>query len=112
MTHFTAFSRGAFSIIFLKILMEFPWAENGKKNAREIARKLKGKKIDVAIHTRLSRSKETLKIALKFHPDRGKWNNSANVIESYKRISEIKGISLEETEKMIFNNYQRIFGKV
>ena len=46
------------------------------------------------------------------HPDRGKWNNSANVIESYKRISEIKGISLEETEKMIFNNYQRVFGKV
>ena len=46
------------------------------------------------------------------HPDRGKGNNSANVIESYKKISEIKGMSLEETEKVIFNNYQRIFGKV
>jgi len=41
----------------------------GKKNALEIAKQLKDKKIDVAIHTRLSRSSDSLKPVLKFHPE-------------------------------------------
>jgi broad specificity phosphatase PhoE len=41
----------------------------GIKNAKDIALKLKNKKIDVAIQTRLSRSKDTLKYVLKFHPE-------------------------------------------
>ena len=41
----------------------------GKRHALKIARQLKDKKIDVAIHTRLSRSKDTLSPVLKFHPE-------------------------------------------
>jgi len=41
----------------------------GLKNAKVLACKLKGKKIDVAYQTRLSRSKNTLKEVLKYHPE-------------------------------------------
>ena len=41
----------------------------GKLQARIIAKKLKNKKFQVAIQTRLSRSKDTLKPVLKFHPE-------------------------------------------
>lgn len=41
----------------------------GKRHAVKIAKQLKGKRIDVAIHTRLSRSKDTLAPVLKFHPE-------------------------------------------
>jgi len=41
----------------------------GKKDAKKVARKLKNKKIDIAFHTSLPRSKETLKYILKYHPE-------------------------------------------
>ncbi len=41
----------------------------GEKHAKIIAKKLRGKKFEVAIHTRLSRSKDTLKPVLKYHPE-------------------------------------------
>ena len=41
----------------------------GIKNAQEIAKKLKNKKIDVAYHSHLSRSKDTLKEILRYHPE-------------------------------------------
>lgn len=41
----------------------------GYKNARKVAQKLKNKRFQVAYYTRLSRSKETLKEVLKFHPE-------------------------------------------
>lgn len=41
----------------------------GRKHAGIIAEKLKDKEIDVAIHTRLSRSKDTLRPILKGHPE-------------------------------------------
>ena len=41
----------------------------GIRQARVIAHKLKNKKIDVAFQTELSRSKDTLKEVLKFHPE-------------------------------------------
>jgi len=41
----------------------------GRKHAEKIARELKNKKFGVAIHTRLSRSKDTLRPVLKFHPE-------------------------------------------
>jgi len=43
--------------------------KEGYGNARKVARKLKNKKFQVAYHTRLSRSKDTLKEVLKFHPE-------------------------------------------
>ena len=41
----------------------------GVKDAKKVAKKLKNKKIDIAIQTRLSRSKDTLKEVIKFHPE-------------------------------------------
>jgi bisphosphoglycerate-dependent phosphoglycerate mutase family 1 len=41
----------------------------GRRHAETIARKLKNKKFEVAIRTHLSRSKDTLKPVLKFHPE-------------------------------------------
>lgn len=43
------------------------------------------------------------------HPDKEKDNEPANVIESYKKIAEIKELSLAEVEKAIEKNYQRLF---
>ncbi|MGV8142066.1 MAG: TatD family hydrolase [Candidatus Pacearchaeota archaeon] len=43
------------------------------------------------------------------HPDK-KWpNEPANVVESYKKIAEIKVLKLKEVEKKIEENYKRIF---
>ena len=41
----------------------------GIKDAKKVAHKLKNKKFQVAYKTRLSRSKDTLKHVLKFHPE-------------------------------------------
>ncbi|MBI2138104.1 histidine phosphatase family protein [Candidatus Woesearchaeota archaeon] len=41
----------------------------GKKQAEKIARMLKGKRIDAAYQTRLSRSKDTLRPVLRLHPE-------------------------------------------
>ncbi len=41
----------------------------GREDAKIIAERLKGKKFQLAIHTSLSRSKETLKEVLKNHPE-------------------------------------------
>ena len=49
--------------------MDSKLTKNGRKNALNIARQLKDKKIDVAIHTRLSRTKDTLATVLKYHPE-------------------------------------------
>lgn len=42
---------------------------HGIKDAKKIAKKLKNKRIDVAYYTRLSRSKDTLRYILKYHPE-------------------------------------------
>ncbi|MCK4588806.1 MAG: histidine phosphatase family protein [Nanoarchaeota archaeon] len=41
----------------------------GIKDAKKVAQKLKNKKFQVAYYTRLSRSKDTLKYVLKYHPE-------------------------------------------
>lgn len=43
--------------------------KQGINHAKQIAKKLKNKKIQLAIHTKLSRSKDTLKPVLKTHPE-------------------------------------------
>ncbi len=40
---------------------------------------------------------------------RDEMNEPANVIESYKEIARIKGLTLEEVRNMIYMNYQRVF---
>ena len=43
------------------------------------------------------------------HPDKKFPNEPSNVIESYKKISEIKKISLAEVERIIEGNYNELF---
>jgi len=43
------------------------------------------------------------------HPDKEFPNEPENVIESYKKISEIKKISLKEVEKTLEKNYANFF---
>jgi len=43
--------------------------KSGIEDAKKVAKKLKNKNIGIAIHTKLSRSKQTLKEVLKFHPE-------------------------------------------
>lgn len=43
--------------------------KEGKEHAELIAKKLKGKKFQAAVHTSLSRSIDTLKPVLKYHPE-------------------------------------------
>ena len=43
--------------------------KSGIKDAKIVAKKLKNKKFQVAFYTKLSRSKDTLKYILKFHPE-------------------------------------------
>ncbi len=49
--------------------MDSKLTAQGKKHALKIAKQLKDKQIDVAIHTSLSRSKDTLAPVLKRHPE-------------------------------------------
>jgi bisphosphoglycerate-dependent phosphoglycerate mutase len=62
----------------------------GKKQAKVIAEKLKNKKIDVAFQTSLSRSKDTLKEILKFHPECKKRITDDKMIERGYGILEGK----------------------
>jgi len=43
------------------------------------------------------------------HPGRAGENSPANVIASYEKISEIKGLSLDEVEKQIEANFNELF---
>jgi len=58
----------------------------GYKDAKKVALKLKNKKIDAAYHTHLSRSKDTLKEVLKYHPE------CKQLIEDDRHIERSYGI--------------------
>jgi len=63
----------------------------GIKDAKTIAEKLKNKKIDVAFQTHLSRSKDTLKYVLKYHPECKKIITDDRMIErSYGKLEGLK----------------------
>lgn len=61
--------------------------KNGIKSAKIIAKKLKNKRIDVAFQSRLSRSKDSLKEVLKYHPECKKIIIDDRIIErSYGKL--------------------------
>lgn len=70
-------------------------APEGIKNAKKVAEILKNKKFQVAFQTRLSRSKDTLKYVLKFHPE------CKNIIVDDRMIERSYGI-LEGTSHKSF----------
>jgi len=66
----------------------------GIKSARKIAIKLKNKKFEIAFYTRLSRSKDTLKEVLKFHPECRKLIKDDRMIE--RNYGILNGTSHED----------------
>jgi len=71
----------------------------GKKQAKTIAKKLKNKNIEIAFQTRLSRSKNTLKYVLKYHPECTKIIIDDRMIE--RSYGDLEGTSHEEFIKKI-----------
>ena len=62
-------------------------SQRGIKDAKKIAEKLKSRKFQAAFQTRLSRSKDTLKIVLKYHAECKKIITDDRMIErSYGRL--------------------------
>jgi 2,3-bisphosphoglycerate-dependent phosphoglycerate mutase len=60
----------------------------GKNDAEIVSERLKNKKFEIAIHTRLSRSKDTLEIVLKNHPECKKIIEDNRMIErNYGRLN-------------------------
>jgi len=69
-------------------------APEGIRNAKKVAEILKKKKFQMAFQTRLSRSKDTLKYVLKFHPECRKIITDDRMIE--RRYGILEGISHEK----------------
>lgn len=71
----------------------------GKINSKKIARILKNKKFQVAFHTKLSRSKDTLKYVLKYHPECKKLLEDNRMIE--RSYGDLEGMSHKDFIKKI-----------
>jgi 2,3-bisphosphoglycerate-dependent phosphoglycerate mutase len=71
----------------------------GVKQARIIAKKLKNKKFQVAFYTRLSRSKDTLKEVLKYHPECKKLIKDDKMIE--RSYGNLQGMSHKKFIKLM-----------
>lgn len=82
------------------------WSESkltrlGIRQAKELGKMLKNKKIDVAIQSKLSRSKDTLKQVLKYHPECKKIITDDRIIE--RDYGDLNGVRHEEFIKKIGN---------
>ena len=71
----------------------------GKKQTKIIAKKLKNKQIDVAFQTSLSRSKNTLKEVLKYHPE------CKEIITNNKMIERNYGFLEGKGHKIVIKKY-------
>lgn len=71
----------------------------GKKQAKIIAKILKNKKIDVVFQTELSRSKDTLKEVIKYHPEIQEIITANRMIE--RSYGDLEGTSHEDFIKKI-----------
>ncbi len=80
-------------------------------DAKKVAAKLKGKRIDVAFHTRLSRSKDTLKEVLKYHPEcRTIIVNDKMIERSYGKLQgKYHQTIIKEKGKELFDKWHRSY---
>ncbi len=77
----------------------------GKEQAKKITLKLKNKKIDVAYRSHLSRSKDTLKAVLKYHPECKRVIVDDRIIE--RSYGKLQGKSHEQfVKQMGIKDYQ------
>lgn len=83
----------------------------GIRQARIIARKLKNKKIEIAFQTPHSRSKNTLKEILKYHPECRKIITDKRIIErSYGKLEGVKhDLIIRKYGEEQFNKWHRGF---
>lgn len=83
----------------------------GVQDAKKVALKLKNKKIDIAYQTRLSRSKNTLKYVLKYHPECKKIITDDRMIERcYGKLQGTKHAKfIEKQGKEKFDLYHRSY---
>ncbi len=83
----------------------------GEEKANIITKKLKNKKIDVAYQTRLSRSKDTLRPVLKYHPECKKIITDDRMIE--RSYGKLQGTShkkfIEKHGRKLFDSYHRSY---
>lgn len=82
--------------------MEARLTVEGKKHAEMIAMKLKNKKFQVAIHTHLSRSKNTLKTVLKYHPE------CRLILEDDRMIERSYGSLSGESHREMIKKYGQV----
>jgi len=66
----------------------------GISNAKTVGKKLRNKKFQVAFHTKLPRSKDTLKYVLKYHPECKKLIKDDRMIE--RSYGDLEGTTHEE----------------
>ncbi len=71
----------------------------GRQDAKKVAKKLKNKEIQVAFHTKLPRSQETLGYILKFHPECKKILVDNRMIE--RSYGDLEGTTHKEFIKKI-----------
>jgi len=83
----------------------------GIKQSKKVALKLKNKKIGAAFQTRLSRSKDTLKEVLKFHPECNIIIQDDRMIErSYGKLEgHFHKRFIEEKGRKLFDIYHRSY---
>ena len=88
--------------------------KEGFLNAKKIANKLKSKRIDVGYQSRLSRSRDTLKEVLKYHPECKEIITDDRIIErSYGILQKRSHKSfMNEIEKVIINSMEKRYGKM
>ena len=88
--------------------------KEGLKNTRKISKKLKHKKIDVAYHTRLTRSEFTLREVLKYHPECKEVIEDDRMIErSYGKLERRSHKKfMEEIEDNVTTMIQKKYGKM
>jgi len=88
--------------------------KKGHENARKIAKMLKRKKFQVAYHSHLSRSKNTLKEVLKFHPECKEVIEDDRMIErNYGKLQKRSHKEfMEEVEGSVVKTMERKFGKM
>ena|SRR3989344_3763469 len=80
--------------------------ERGIRDAKIVALRLKDKRVDAAYRTRLSRSRDTLKEVLKFHPECRRIIQDDRMIE--RNYGDLKGRThLEIVQKYGYKTYDR-----
>ncbi len=89
-----------------------PLSETGRKQAQSLSEKMRNKKIDLGIHSRLSRSRETLDIVLSRLLDQEKTKKELDdrIIErSYGILQGQSKVELFLTDRSLYDRYHRAY---